>query len=233
VRPKRAVGDTTYGTAANIRALEDAGVRAYVPLADRDGRTAYDGPSRFAYDAARDQYRCPQGQPLRRWKANRAGEAVTDRAAAAACNACPVKAACAASPRGRMVQRSVHAAYLERVRAYHATPAYEKAMRKRKVWIEPLFAEAKQWHGLHRFRLRGVQKVNRGGCSWRRARTSSAGWPRPAGGAATARAGASSPRRQTRAGGEPRLTFWVLVIRQFRVQAGRPVPERLFRGVSR
>ncbi len=37
---------------------------------------------------------------------------------------------------------------------------YAKAMRKRKVWVEPLFAEAKDWHGLRRFRLRGLPKVN-------------------------------------------------------------------------
>jgi DDE family transposase len=28
------------------------------------------------------------------------------------------------------------------------------------VWVEPLFAEAKDWHGLRRFRLRGLEKVN-------------------------------------------------------------------------
>ena len=33
-------------------------------------------------------------------------------------------------------------------------------MRKRAVWVEPLFGEAKQWHGLRRFRLRGLMKVN-------------------------------------------------------------------------
>ena len=33
-------------------------------------------------------------------------------------------------------------------------------MRKRQVWVEPLFAEAKDWHGLRRFRLRGLEKVN-------------------------------------------------------------------------
>ena len=66
VRPKRAVGDTTYGTAENIRALEDAGIRAYVPLPDWDQRTGFYGPSRFTYDPARDEYRCPEGHPLRR-----------------------------------------------------------------------------------------------------------------------------------------------------------------------
>jgi hypothetical protein len=33
-------------------------------------------------------------------------------------------------------------------------------MRKRKVWVEPLFGEGKQWHGLRRFRLRRLWRVN-------------------------------------------------------------------------
>ena len=59
-----------------------------------------------------------------------------------------------------MVHRSFHAEYLERVRAYHETEEYQRAMRKRKVWIEPLFGEAKQWHGMRQFRLRDLPKVN-------------------------------------------------------------------------
>jgi hypothetical protein len=51
-------------------------------------------------------------------------------------------------------------AYVDRVRAYHTTEPYAKAMRKRQVWVEPLFAEAKDWHGLRRFRLRGLDNVN-------------------------------------------------------------------------
>lgn len=46
------------------------------------------------------------------------------------------------------------------VRAYWATEAYQKAMHKRKVWVEPLFGEGKQWHGMSRFRLRRLGKVN-------------------------------------------------------------------------
>lgn len=33
-------------------------------------------------------------------------------------------------------------------------------MNKRKVWVEPKFAEAKQWHGMYRFRLRRIWRVN-------------------------------------------------------------------------
>lgn len=50
--------------------------------------------------------------------------------------------------------------YLDRVRGYRDTEPYQKALRKRRVWVEPLFGEAKQWHGLTRFRLRGLPKVN-------------------------------------------------------------------------
>jgi transposase len=160
VRPEQAVADTTYGTLENIRALEDLGIRAYVPLPDFDHRTPFFGRDRFAYDADRDEYRCPAGHPLRRRTAKHADETVVYRADAATCNACPLKARCTASDDGRQVRRSFHEAYLDRVRAYHATAAYRKAMRKRKVWPEPLFAEAKQWHGLRQFRLRGLKQVN-------------------------------------------------------------------------
>ena len=41
--PRQITGDTTYGTAENIQAVEDAGIRAYVPLPNWD-RTPFYGP---------------------------------------------------------------------------------------------------------------------------------------------------------------------------------------------
>jgi hypothetical protein len=60
-----------------------------------------------------------------------------------------------------MIHRSLYADYLERVRGYHATEAYKKAIRKRQVWVEPLFAEAKDWHGLRRAQ---AQRFEAEGC---------------------------------------------------------------------
>ena len=161
VRPKCAVGNSKYGTVENIMALEDEGIRAYFPLADTEHRKGpYYPLAAFAYDAERDEYRCPQGQPLRRDRVAWEKELIGYVADPAVCNACPVKAACTPGKTGRHVHRSLHEASLDRVRAYHATEAYKKAMRKRSVWIEPLFGEAKQWHGLRQFRLRGLLKVN-------------------------------------------------------------------------
>jgi len=161
LRPHHVAGDTTYGAVENIVALEDAGVRAYLPLPDwRARRPAFFGPDDFAYDADTDAYRCPAGHALRRETAKYGEEVVVYRADAAICNACPVKAGGTESARGRIVHRSFYAAYLAKVRGYHAAEAYRKAMGKRQVWVEPLFAEAPEWHGLRRFRLRGLDNVN-------------------------------------------------------------------------
>ena len=64
------------------------------------------------------------------------------------------------SKKGRLVRRGFEEEYLKRVRGYVDTEAYRKALRKRQVWVEPLFAEAKDWHGSRRFRLRRLEKVN-------------------------------------------------------------------------
>jgi hypothetical protein len=114
----------------------------------------------FRYDPLSDTYTCPQGMVLKRRQRKQKDRSIHYQAPAAACNRCPCKARCTPSKTGRTVQRSLDEAYLDRVRGYHATAAYQKAMRKRGVWVEPLFAEAKGWHGLRRFRLRGLVKVN-------------------------------------------------------------------------
>jgi hypothetical protein len=50
--------------------------------------------------------------------------------------------------------------YWDRVRGYHETEDYKKAYRKRSIWVEPLFAKGKDWHGMRRFRLRLLWRVN-------------------------------------------------------------------------
>ncbi len=82
------------------------------------------------------------------------------QALAADCNGCLLREQCTTSSRGRRVSRNLDEAYLDRVRGYHETESYARAMWKRKVWVEPLFAEAKDWHGLRRCRLRGLEQVN-------------------------------------------------------------------------
>jgi hypothetical protein len=160
LRPQQVTGDTTYGTTENIVALEEAGIRAFFPLPDFDRRTPFFGRDMFTFDAEADIYHCPGGQTLRFRKHKHTERVRVYQVPAASCNACALKTQCTTSANGRQVKRSIDEAYLERVRTYHATEAYKKAMRKRQVWVEPLFAEAKVWHGLRRFRRRGLENVN-------------------------------------------------------------------------
>ena len=160
LRPRQITGGTKYGTIDNVVAIEDQRIRAYVPLSEAGRRPGLFADTDFTYDAAADLYRCPGEQPLRFISLCETTRRRVYEAPASACRACALKAQCTTSARGRRVGRHLDEAYLERVRAYHTTEPYAKAMRKRKVWVEPLFAEAKDWHGLRRFRLRGLEKVN-------------------------------------------------------------------------
>jgi transposase len=160
LHPRQVTGDTTYGTVENTVAIEDQRIRAYVPLSEAGQRPGQFPVHAFVYDAATDTCRCPGEQTLRFRSQSDATHRRIYQAPASACVACTLRAQCTTSPRGRRIGRHLDEEYIERVRGYHKTEAYAKAMRKRTVWVEPLFAEAKDWHGLRRFRLRGAEKVN-------------------------------------------------------------------------
>jgi len=165
LRPQHATGDGAYGTLGNVAAIEEAGIRAYMALTNSGKRPTFFAKDDFVYDTESDVYTCPGGEllrPLSREHPDRdcPRRKVTYRAKASACNACPLKPKCTTNNHGRNLTRSPEESYLERVRAYRETWPYQKALRKRKVWIEPLFAEAKEWHGVRRFRLRRLKKVN-------------------------------------------------------------------------
>jgi transposase len=160
LRPKRAVGDTAYGTGENLQGLAADGIRAYVPLPDWGKNSPFFSQRDFTYDSAQDVYRCPQGTVLRLRGNNYVTGVGIYQAPTATCQACPIRSQCTDSREGRKLNRPFDEEYRERVREYHGTEAYAKAMRKRAVWVEPLFGEAKQWHGLRQFRLRGLTNVN-------------------------------------------------------------------------
>jgi transposase len=156
----QATGDKAYGTIEIIRSLEEQGVRAYVLVADRPHADRAFSKDAFHYDPVADTYTCPNGATLPYVRPDRPRQLLYYQAPAATCAACPLKARCSPGTAGRIVSRHVDEDFLDRVRAYQQTEAYQKARRKRGVWVEPLFAEAKDWHGLRRCRLRRLWRVN-------------------------------------------------------------------------
>jgi hypothetical protein len=125
-----------------------------------DHRTEFFSAEAFTYEAERDVYVCPSYKELHFDRPHSTERQLRYRARARDCNHCTLKAQCTTSKQGRSLCRSVDEACLKRVRAYQPTAAYKKALRKRQVWVEPLFAEGKDWHGMRRFRLRRLWRVN-------------------------------------------------------------------------
>src|SRR5918994_2222096 len=160
LRPRSVTGDAAYGTVENVAAVEKAGIRAYVALPKHDERSPLFPKNEFVYDAEKDLYICPQGETLHRKGHDYRERSIRYAAKLSACNPCPLKSRCTKSKKGRWLWRSFDEGCLQRVRGYCDTEAYRKALRKRQVWVEPLFGEAKDWHGSRRFRLRGLEKVN-------------------------------------------------------------------------
>jgi transposase len=159
-RPRRVTGDSAYGTVENIAAIEKSGIRAYVALKGAGQGRPFFGKDEFAYDPGRDLYTCPAGEILATRMRNAARSLIGYRAEVGTYDACSLKPDCTTSKLGRQILRHFDEEYVDRVKGYRGTFPYEKALRKRRVWVEPLFAEAKDWHGMRRFRLRRLEKVN-------------------------------------------------------------------------
>jgi transposase len=160
LKPKLSVGDTRYGTVPNIVGLEERGIKAYLPTSDFSQRTKYYPAKLFRYDRRKDRFICPQGQVLPFRNRRMTEQVIVYRANPKTCNVCPVKSECTGSKSGRYIFRSFFQKQLDKAEAYRQTEAYQKAMRKRSMWVEPLFGEAKEFRRLRRFRLRRLLKVN-------------------------------------------------------------------------
>ncbi len=161
LRPHHVTGDSVYGTIPNLKAVESAGIRAYMPAIDYTwGKRSLFRKDDFAYDPERDVYVCPAGEILRNTGARKKLRLTRYVADPDVCNSCSLKSKCTEGKSGRAVNRNFDEYYFEKVKGYYELEAYKKAMRKRKVWIEPMFAEAKQWHGMERVRLRMQERVN-------------------------------------------------------------------------
>ena len=127
------------------------------------------------------------------------------RGAATGCNACPVKSKCTTSDHGRKGHRSFYVDYLKKVRGYHQTEVYKKAMCNRQVWVKPLFAEAKEWHGLRRLRLLVLLNANIQRLLIAAGQNLSSSWPLRVGGGEMPHSGVAWPSRESHRGSWPSL----------------------------
>ena len=156
LHPRQVTGDTTYGTVENIRGVEDMGIRAYMPLPDWEQKSPYFGASTSPTTPSTTTMSVPgpgaapalrlHGWPARSLPSIAPSDPPPPVRSEHSARRCP--------RRRRSFGARSRQDYIGPCARLPPDPAYHKAMRKRQVWVEPLFAEGKQWHQMRRFRLR-------------------------------------------------------------------------------
>jgi transposase len=159
------LADEGYYSSLELKACEDEGITAYVPVPEGNGRLEKEGRfglKDFSYDNTADAYRCPAGQRLHRMEGNweNASGRIEIRYASrtAICAACPLKQRCL-SPKAsrRTIARWEHEDVLERHRA--RMQGAGALMRRRSAIVEHPFGTLKCRAGYRHFLVRGFNKV--------------------------------------------------------------------------
>lgn len=153
----------TYASGETLRGLAERGIGGYLPVVDYAQSSPCFRHAAFTSEREPDSYRCPQGATLRYRGDHAQARVHTYQAPAKAWAAGPRRERCTTNQHGRRLKRPVDEDYRERARELQPTEAYQKALRKRQGWVAPLDGEAKAWHQLRRFLLRGRANVNRQG----------------------------------------------------------------------
>ena len=164
IKPKRLVGDTNYGTSPMLGwMVNDKGIAPHVPVwekAERDDGSL--SRSDFVWDEANDEYRCPEGKPLKRnWRPFKTprnhitkADQILYRSSKRHCDRCSMKPQCCPNTPVRKIPRSIHEPARDVARAIGKTDEYKQSRRERKK-VEMLFAHLKRILKLDKLRLRG------------------------------------------------------------------------------
>ena len=164
LKPQRLIGDTNYGTAEILGwMVDEKQIEPHVSVWDKTQRSDETlSSSDFEWDEQANEYRCPQGQPLRsEWRIFKRprtritkANTIIYHASQAACSKCPMKSRCCPNTPTRKIARSVHEAARDVARDIAKTDAYKQSRKDRKK-VEMLFAHLKRILKLDRLRLRG------------------------------------------------------------------------------
>lgn len=125
------MGDTTYNAAENLEFLVvGKNIEPHIPIWDKAKRKDNMFSSdKFSWRTVDDEYRCPQGKPLRRsnrkFKVPRSGvtkaNTIIYRFSAKDCKTCPLKQLCCPKSQRRKVVRSIHEAARDVARSINQT----------------------------------------------------------------------------------------------------------------
>jgi transposase len=164
------VADAGYGSEENYQYLHKQGVEAYIKPRDFDRQQKRNyQPNPFAsdqleYNAAKDEFICPAGKPMKRVgsKQKKEGGILKKYSLyqAKGCKNCPLKQACHGQKGNRIISAN-HKGRILKQQAYERlkTETGIKYRKKRPADVEPVFGNIKHNKSFKRFLLTGIDKT--------------------------------------------------------------------------
>jgi transposase len=153
------VADRGYFKIEDIEACEKAGMAPHVPKPQRGSavREGFFRKDEFRYDAERDVFVCPAGQPLRAYSSSALRELnKINYVNKQACMDCAIRSKCTAN-QFRTVSRLENEAVLERMAA--RLKARPDILDRRRETVEHPFGSIKQWMNQGAFLMKGLENV--------------------------------------------------------------------------
>lgn len=168
--PQVQVADAGYGSEENYQYLHQQGIQAYIKPTDFDRKQKRNyQPNPFAseqlqYDAAKNEYHCPAGKPMKhigtQHKKEKGCLKTYSLYQAKGCKHCPLKEACHGQKGNRIIKvnrkgRQLKQQAEQRLKTEQGI-YYRK---KRPADVEPVFGNIKHNKHFKRFLLKGIDKT--------------------------------------------------------------------------
>jgi transposase len=161
VKPKEVGGDSAYGTMEVYTYLYDKKIIATIPRKSR-GKGRYETEislEEFRYQKEKDVFICPAGKELKRKGRSHKWKWISYSGEEKICQRCKLREKCCGGKSARRVIRYERQEVLDFILRHLKTKEAKDTIKKRKVYIETVIAEAKNNHGLRKTNYRGIEKV--------------------------------------------------------------------------
>ena len=161
IKPEEVCADKVYGVVDTYAHLFDKGILPSIPRRSTAGWRYTGGfpTDHFIYDKGRDVYLCPGNKVLKRRGHNNRWHRTEYQAEEGVCQQCELMSRCTVSKVGRSVIRYDRQEALDFALTHLKTEKAKATIKQRKTYPEPIFAEAKNSHGLRQAICRGLEKV--------------------------------------------------------------------------
>jgi transposase len=157
--PTAVAADTKYGSEECLKYLQDKGIKTSIKPEEKNNRPGYIPKAEFRYDSQKDCYICPQGKILKRKTKSYSQNRIFYRASKKDCMNCPQKSKCISGKANARIVSHYDSNCFSSAKNFYYSKYGRYLQKLRSTTIEGIMGQAKEYHGMRRAKLRGLDKV--------------------------------------------------------------------------